>query len=528
MSVSTETWGREACELIDYDSENLHKSSYEINDNGYIYRSANEIMISKDELIENNFEKLLKIKKNENNYEIIRNTYLKDEKENITSKNSAWFLLKKSKMNDKLSKYKIHQGEIIKIGRITTRIKEIRFDKNTNKSNHNNTINNSKINNNSINSKNNHLLLKDIDDDILIQKKDLKLDFKKQFYEKIVDMANQRSATDANMKDKIQILSINNVIQNKANIPNDNSNNKFNTINNNTLATENTLSVHTENKKKKKVCRICYTEEEDGMENPIVQPCHCLGSCKYIHLNCLKQWINTKSCLKIDQNDYCSVFIFTETECEICKAKLPDLVEHNGNLYSLLDFSDEFLNYLILESITLDKENNKFLYVISLDKKEDIKVGRGQFCDIILSDVSVSRIHSLITVEGKNIYIRDNNSKFGTLILMQAEKLKMTEDLPLHIQVGRTYFNFVLKSPKVFGCCGVSENPNILYYFRQNEKVINNVFTVKTEENKNYDNNSDSDDEEKKVDEDKIEEKKINENKNEKKEKNEIEEIINV
>ena len=108
MSVSTETWGREACELIDYDSENLHKSSYEINDNGYIYRSANEIMISKDELIENNFEKLLKIKKNENNYEIIRNTYLKDEKENITSKNSAWFLLKKSKMNDKLSKYKIN------------------------------------------------------------------------------------------------------------------------------------------------------------------------------------------------------------------------------------------------------------------------------------------------------------------------------------------------------------------------------------------------------------------------------------
>ena len=493
MSISTETWGREACELIDYDSENLHKSSFQINDNRYIYRSANKIMISKDELTENNFEKLLKINKNENNYEVIRNTYVKDEKGNITSKNCAWFLLKKSKMNDKFRKYKIHQGEIIKIGRITTRIKEIRFDKNPNKSNHNNTINNSKINNNSINSKNNHLLLKDIDDDILLQKKDFKLELKKQFYEKMVDMANQRSATDANMKDKIQILTINNVIENKATIPKDNPNSNFNTINNNTLVTENTLSVHTE---------------------------------RYIHLNCLKQWINTKSCLKIDQNEYCSVFIFTETECEICKAKLPDLVEHNGNLYSLLDFSDEFLNYLILESITLDKENNKFLYVISLDKKEEIKVGRGQFCDIILSDVSVSRIHSLISVEGKNIYIKDNNSKFGTLILMQAEKLKLTEDLPLHIQVGRTYFNFLLKSPNIFGCCGVSENPNFLYYFRQNEKVINNVFTVKTEENKNYDNNSDSDDEEKKVDEDKNEDKKINENKE--KERNEIEEIINV
>ena len=377
-------------------------------------------------------------------------------------------------MSSKFDKYKIHQGEIIKIGRIITRIKEIRFDKNKKNDNNFNTINisNNKSNNNSINnsknSNNNKFTLKDIDDDILLTKKNKNLN--PQYYAKIIDMANQRSATDSDFQEKIQILSINN------------NNNKSKTIVNN--STKKTLSVHSNNKKKDKICRICYMEEEDEIENPIVQPCHCSGTCKYIHLNCLKQWINTKSCLKVDENDYCSVFVFTETECELCKAKLPDLVEHNRKLYSLLDFTDEFKNYLVLESLTLDKENNKFLYVISLDKSGEIKMGRGQLCDILLSDVSVSRVHCLLIVEGKNIYIKDNDSKFGTLVLVQSPSIKLVEDLPLYIQVGRTFLSFLIsKNTHFFGCCGVSENPNFLYYHKQNEKEIetNRIFTVKTE-----------------------------------------------
>ena len=347
MSIDTETWGRDACELIDYDSKNLYKKSLEIKGNTFIYRCDNQIISSKKEIIDEQYELLIKINDNENNYEIIRNQFEKDENENIKSKNSAWFLLKQSKMSEKLGKYKIHQGEIIKIGRIVSRIREIRFEKKKNNNNNNKGINSSKISNSINNSKNNNYKLKDIDDNILLEK-NFKL--KKEYLEKINDMANQRNPTDADLKEKIQILSINN------------NNNKNKNINN--ISTQKTLTITTEHKKKDKLCRICYLEEEDEIENPIVQPCHCSGSCKYIHLNCLKQWINTKSCLKVDQNDYCSVFIFTEIECELCKAKLPDLVEHNGKLYSLLDFSDEFSNYLVLESLTLDKENNKFLYLI--------------------------------------------------------------------------------------------------------------------------------------------------------------------
>ena len=407
-------------------------------------------------------------------------------------------------MNEKLGKYKIHQGEIIKIGRIITRIKDIKFD--TNKTNNNfNTINNSRSNNNSINnSKNsNFFKLKDIDDDILLQKKNLNLNLNSSYYKKMLDMANQRSATDSDFQDKIQILTLNN---------------KSQTIAKN--ETQKTLTIHSKTKKKDKLCRVCYLEEEDEIENPLVQPCQCSGSCKCIHLKCLKQWINTKSCLKVDQNDFCSVFVFTESECELCKAKLPDLVNHNGKLYSLLDFSDEFKNYLILESLTLDKENNKFLYVISLDKNGDIKVGRGQLCDILLSDVSVSRVHCILTIDGKNIYIHDNDSKFGTLVLIQSPSIKLAENLPLNVQVGRTYLNFLLKKDsKIFSCCGVSENSNYFYYHKQNERVIetNRIFTVKNE----MDNDSSE-----------VEEKNSKINKNENKidenNRNEIEEVINV
>ncbi len=389
-------------------------------------------------------------------------------------------MLQKSIINPKLEKYQIHQGEIIKIGRILTKIKQIKFDKNKNKIKPQNNTINSQNKNSSINTKsNNNIIYKEIDkDSILNEKNNLK---KKKFISKtgkLINLANQRSATDANLKDA-EIIYVENA-----------RNNEFKKIKNENIET---LSVHSKKQNKEKICRICYMEEENELENPIVQPCHCSGSCKYIHLNCLKQWINTKSCLKVDQNEFCSVFLFTETECEICKTKFPDLINHNGKLHSLLDFSDEFSNYLILESLTLDKEKNKFLYVISLENNGEFKIGRGQMSDILLSDASISRVHCLLSVEGKNIYIKDNDSKFGTLILIQTQSIKMVEGLPLYLQVGRTFCNFsVIKKSKFFGCCGVAVNPDFVYYYRQNEKQIKNICTIKTEVDKDLDEEENS------------------------------------
>ena len=311
-----------------------------------------------------------------------------------------------------MSKYKINQGDIIRIGRITTRIKTIFFSGSSNHS-------------------------KNIENKNLIEIQEIK------------NKSNNNTVTEST-----------NSKTNSKKTTKKNSNNK------------------------NKICRICYMEEEDSEENPLVQPCICSGSMKYIHLKCLKHWINTRSFDKVESNDLCSIYIIKPVECELCKTKFPDFIRHNGKLFALLDYNYEYKNYLTLESLTLDKHKHKFLYVISLDNNKKIKLGRGHDSDILLSDISVSRIHCIISTENKNVYIEDNNSKFGTLILIQSPSIQMVEHLPLFFQVGRTFFSCRFKKQaKLFQCCGVSERPNLFYYHKQNIMQVNSktTWTVKTD-----------------------------------------------
>ena len=129
MYLDTETWDKEIYELFDYDSSDLFSDSFKINESGHIYRVTNKIFYTKD----NNFSKepyevLLKINKNQDNYELQINEIKKDENGNVCSLNNAWFLLKQNKIKDAFNKYKLQVGDIIKIGRIITRIKDIKFD----------------------------------------------------------------------------------------------------------------------------------------------------------------------------------------------------------------------------------------------------------------------------------------------------------------------------------------------------------------------------------------------------------------
>ena len=480
ITLYSETWNREVCELIDYDSPNINREKTEIRSSGYLYRTNEDTILFQNKINPENDQHLLDIKYEEGKFDLFFNDFEQDEDGLITSKNSAWFLLKKSKLEPQYDKYKIHQGEIIKIGRIMTRIKDIKFTKKESLDNNDKNVTKyvtttenieikSELSDLSQNS--NKFELKNIDNDHIIKNGENQLTTEAQ--EQLQDTVIKRNKTKTDLPEKVQILTL----QNNMN------GNKAKNINKSKFA------FNVNPKTNEKICRICYGEEDDPKENPIVQPCRCSGSCKYIHLQCLKHWIMTKSCVKIDDSEYCCVFIFSETECELCKAKLPDLVEHNKKLYSLLDFSNEFKNYLILECLTLDKENNKFLYVISLEKKGDIKIGRGQICDILFSDASVSRIHCVLSVEGRSVYLKDYGSKFGTLILVQAPVINLTENLPLFIQIGRSYLNFLATdaNPKFFSCCGVSETPMVSYYYQQNQKQIrdNRIFTVKNEVNNN-------------------------------------------
>lgn len=51
---------------------------------------------------------------------------------------------------------------------------------------------------------------------------------------------------------------------------------------------------------------------------------------------------------------------------------------------------------------------------------EEVKLGRGHDTDVRITDISVSRLHAYIRKSFKGFYyLEDNNSKFGTLALIQ-------------------------------------------------------------------------------------------------------------
>lgn len=243
-----------------------------------------------------------------------------------------------------------------------------------------------------------------------------------------------------------------------------------------------------------------------------------MGSLKYIHLSCLRQWLNTKSFIKVDSNSYCVSFLTKQAECELCKHIFPDYVFHDNKLFEIKNIESNFTNYLILESLTQDIHKNKFIYIISLDNPEHtIKVGRGKESDVLITDITVSRLHCNFIIENnnglKNIFIEDNNSKFGTLVLIQTNRIIMCDNLNLNMQVGRSYITCRVKQKSnLLSCCKSDEKPDINYYFKQNNSkdFISMKTTIKTEIN-SIEANSESYEE--KIS-DKIKNKKLEENAN--------------
>ena len=386
-------------------------------------------------------------------FEFERNKYETDETDNIISPNSSWFLLKPSMIDEKMNKYKITRGEVIKLGRITMRVRDIIFQgKNKYNSNSNSILNESIASNH--NGKEMQTLKTEGGKTITIESANIinkRNKINKVYRNKETVFDNFDTKLDR--KEKVNIISKLNLKKN--------------------------LKLFSKLEKKNKVCRICYMEEEDDEENPLVQPCICDGSMKYIHIQCLNQWIYTHSCEKLEANIHCSIYLIKPIECELCKTKFPDYIKLKNKFFPLINFTNEYKSYLTLESLTLDKYHNKFIYVVSLEKNKKISIGKNQNCEIILSDRSICDIHCYMIVNNKTVYLEDNDSKFGTLVLIQNNRLKLYQDIPLNIQIGRSFLELIVKREfKLFDCCVSDDKNNIYTYYEQNEKYLKKEMTL--------------------------------------------------
>lgn len=95
-------------------------------------------------------------------------------------------------------------------------------------------------------------------------------------------------------------------------------------------------------------------------------------------------------------------------------------------------------NFVQLEAIK-DKEFFKVIHIISLQSDRDkVSIGRGHNADIKVSDISVSRVHAIIRRGESGYVLEDNESKFGSLLLVRGKQFEVRSGKGGFLQVGRT------------------------------------------------------------------------------------------
>ena len=262
---------------------------------------------------------------------------------------------------------------------------------------------------------------------------------------------------------------------------------------------------------KKKFCRICF---EDESISPLINPCQCKGDIKYIHLTCLKKWIKTKIFKQTINKEKFIIYSYEKIFCEICKTEIPDLIKKEDNqIYEIWNFNDDipFKNYIIFQinrkiNKSYDNNNNEIntIYIINLIKNKNISIGRSVYCDIIIKNLSISRIHCNLKLDASDnkIYINDNNSKYGTVVLLQSDFMEIYEE-PLFLQFDKFLISLNVNKNKKNNnknnkkrnkfCCYNKNNHNkkryefspIEKYNSVNSKNINYLDSFKLKEEQN-------------------------------------------
>lgn len=192
-----------------------------------------------------------------------------------------------------------------------------------------------------------------------------------------------------------------------------------------------------------RMCRICLCDTSER-ENPLVSPCSCAGTMKYIHLGCLQQWIASRMSSRYSENSIS--YYWKSTDCELCKHTFPANVHFLGKNFELFRIEKPESPFIILEANSRDRTGNRGIHVINMTNKTNIRLGRGHDSDVRISDISVSRCHALIRFVKGQFILEDNTSKFGTLVQVK-NPICLECDQAISVQIGRTVMKLTARKP---------------------------------------------------------------------------------
>ena len=86
----------------------------------------------------------------------------------------------------------------------------------------------------------------------------------------------------------------------------------------------------------------------------------------------------------------------------------------------------KYEQFIVLESIRDDNRRTKFIHIIPLNEFQMHRIGRLNNCDLSLPDSSISRVHCCLYIENSQLVL-ENNSKYGTKVLVKNQKIKSVE-----------------------------------------------------------------------------------------------------
>ena len=196
------------------------------------------------------------------------------------------------------------------------------------------------------------------------------------------------------------------------------------------------------------VCRICLSDGQTE-DNPLIAPCDCAGSIRYLHLGCLQEWLRTK----LDTGESAvHVYHWKNVDCELCKAALPMVVLIAGKSVPLVEISKAGSPFIVLEESS--RRDRRDLHVVSVAVGDSVLIGRNPQCGIVLSDVSVSREHCLLRLGPEGFEVEDLKSKFGTLRRLEG-CMQLTDGPALLFQASRTLVSVRIGHPSrlYWLCC---------------------------------------------------------------------------
>ena len=543
LSVTTKIWDKEIYGLVDFDNPNYLRAKIKINFSGTLSRVDKNSIFTKYKDDKTPF-KLLFIDKNEKDgtYSIDCGTWSKDIS-TLIDQDAAFIIYKsdffKEEKTFKNRYYKISQGDIFKIGKYYLKLLDMELfeEVDSEKENSRKTmiktssfnsivVNGQEIirgaftpdtnNNQKVNFDLSSNLISNNDNSILSNnkyenKKNSLLSFQQRlnFLNNINSSNLNNSRINKSLKPGFYLPRINSsnelfIIKSKQN-----PNNKKVKLKNKTKIDK--IVKPLEKQIKNKVCRICYGDDT-STDNPLISPCICKGSMKYIHYKCLKNWLDSKieSEIEHDSDENATISYNTKDfSCELCKTKFPDYIRINGKLYNIIFYKPKFQEFAVFESMRADKHKNKQIHIVSFDNKKSISLGRSSECEFSIPELSISRFHCIIHKEKGNLYIEDNKSKFGTLVLVQNNKIKINDYIPLKLQIRNTYIKIKMCLPFLYSCCNASTND--IYkndYQIQNQENLDvfSYFSIKENNEKDLITENEEDEKEKTI--------KINNNKN--------------